>query len=106
MDIHDLAKKSYDRALAQKNLEEKQMGRMVLTYENGIWICDTVLITLLQSYKDQESIVILDSNKIPRKINTTELLDMVQKRHQEVMNDWLIEYSNLVKIRTAKHVLE
>lgn len=106
MDIHELAKKSYDRALAQKNLEEKQLSRMTLPYASGIWICNTELICLLQSYKHLKEVVLLDSNKIPRKIEPEKLLNLVQERHQEVLNDWFIEYSNLIKIRTIRHVLE
>lgn len=107
MDIQDLAKKSYDRALAQKNLEEKQLSRLVIAHANGIWTCDVNLICLLQSFSNYSNeVIILDSNKIPRKINPTELLQLVQKRHQEVLNDWLIEYNNLAKIRTVTHVLE
>lgn len=106
MDIQDLANKSYDRALAQKNLEETQMSRMPLAYASGIWLCNTDLICLLHSYKHVNEVILLDSNKIPRKINPTELLELVQKRHQEILNDWLIEYNNLAKIRTIRHVLE
>lgn len=107
MDIQDLAQKSYDRALAQKTLEEKQAGRLTVAYSNGIWICDATLICLLYSYQTYEQeIVLLDSNKIPRKINPKELLKIAQQRHQEVLNDWLIEYNNLAKIRTIRHVLE
>ena len=105
MDIQELSKKSYDRVLAQKNLEEKQMGRLLLPFANGLWICDTNLITLLHTYKDDDSVVLLDSYKIPRRVNPNELLSLVKKRHQEVMNDWLIEYNKLSQIRTAKHVL-
>lgn len=106
MDIQDLSKKSYDRALAQKNLEEKQLSRIIVTYANGIWVCDTNLICLLYSFKDMQDVVLLDSNKIPRKVNPAELLRLAQTRHQEVLNDWLIEYNNLAKIRTVRHVLE
>lgn len=106
MDIQELAKKSYDRVLTQKRLEETQMSRLSLAHANGIWLCDANLICLLQSYKDQTEIVLLDSYKIPRKINPNELLIEVQRRHQEVLNDWLIEYNKLAKIRTINHVLE
>lgn len=106
MDIQELAQKSYDRTLAQKNLIEKQSSRMLLAYANGMWLCDPNLICLLSSYKDRDEIILLDSNNIPRKVNPTEFLSLVQKRHQEVLNDWFIEYNNLIKIRTVKHVLE
>ncbi len=106
MDIKELAKLSYDRTLAQKQLEERQQSRLLLTYENGIWICDTNLICLLHSYVHLEYIVILDSCKIPRKIHVNTLLKLVQERHQEILNDWLVEYNKLAKIRTIKHVLE
>jgi hypothetical protein len=106
MDIHELAKKSYDRALAQKNLEEKQLSRMTIAHANGIWICNAELICLLHSYKNLKEIILLDSNKIPRKVDPEKLLELVQKRHQEILNDWLNEYTALTKIRTVNHVFE
>lgn len=106
MDIAELAKKSYDRTLAQKKLEEKQQSRLLLAHDNGIWICDANLICLLTSYKHLENVVLLDSNKIPRQVHVATLLKLVQEKHQEVLNDWLVEYANLSKIRTMKHVLE
>ena len=107
MDIQELSKKSYDRAVAQKNLEEKQLGRLTVAYANGVWICNESLICLLQSYQDYSNeIVLLDSNKIPRKVNPKEFLKIAQQRHQEVLNDWLNEYNLLAKIRTVRHVLE
>jgi hypothetical protein len=105
-DIKELAKLSYDRKLAQKNLEEKQMARLLLAYNSGLWKVDPTLIALLQSYQTQSDIILLDSNNIPRKVNPVELLKLVQQRHQEVLNDWLIEYNKLAKIRTINHVLE
>ena len=106
MDVKELSKLSYDRVLAQKQLEEKQQSRLTITHDNGIWICDANLICLLHSYKHLDYIVLLDSYKIPRKVHVLTLLKLVQERHQEVLNDWLVEYANLVKIRTMKHVLE
>lgn len=106
MDIQDLAKKSYNRVIAQKTLEESQLARMLITHANGIWMCDASLISILQSYKHLNEVILLDSNKIPRKVNPDELMKLVQSRHQEVLNDWLIEYNNLTKIRTIRHVLE
>lgn len=106
MDIKELAKLSYDRALAQKQLEERQQSRLILTYENGIWVCDEILICLLHSYKHLEYVVLLDSYKIPRRVHVNTLLELAQARHQEILNDWLVSYSSLSKIRTIKHVLE
>jgi hypothetical protein len=106
MDIQELAKTSYNRTLTQKMLEEKQLSRLVVSYSNGLWVCDVELICLLSSFQNQSEIVLLDSNKIPRKVNTKEFIEIVKYRYQEVLNDWLIEYSNLTKVRTIKHVLE
>lgn len=107
MDIQDLSTKSYDRALAQKHLQETQLSRLIITFANGMWVCDPLLICTLESYKNFNSeIVLLDSNNIPRKVNPVEFLVFAKKRHQEILNDWLVEYNNLAKIRTIKHVLE
>jgi hypothetical protein len=106
MDIQELAKTSYNRTLTQKMLEEKQLSRLVVSYSNGLWVCNTELICLLYSFQNQDEIILLDSNKIPRKVNTKELLDISKARYQEVLNDWLIEYNQLAKVRTIRHVLE
>lgn len=105
LEIQNLANLSYDRDLAKKNLKEKQQGRLLLAHEGGLWLCDNNLICLLLSYKHLDQIVLLDSNDIPRKVEPNKLLELVQLRHQEVLNDWLIEYQNLSKIRTVKNVL-
>lgn len=106
MDIKELAKLSYDRALAQKQLQEKQQSRLLLAHDGGMWLCDANLICLLHSYNHLNYAVFLDSNNIPRNIHVKTLLKLVQERHQEVLNDWLVNYANLAKIRTLRHVLE
>lgn len=104
--LKDLSDHSYDRALAQKTLKEKQMGRLLIAYQGGMWVVTPELMALLQIYQNESSIVLLDSNDIPRTINPTELLQKAKQRHQEILNDWLVEYQEVVKIRTAKHVIE
>ena len=102
--IRDQVARSYDRALAKKNLQESISARLMLAHAGGLWSCDVTLIAMLQSYVDEPKIVIPDAQSIPHEINPRTLLELVKQRHQEVMNDWLIEYRNLAKIRTAKHV--
>lgn len=103
-ELRERAKLAYDRTLAQKNLLERMSARMVLAHAGGLWNCDTVLIATLASYADQEEIALLDSHNIPKKINVKELLGLVKQRHQEIMNEWLIEHAKLANIRTAKDV--
>lgn len=105
VDIKELAKLSYDRKLAQKNLHEQQMARLVVVYSSGLWKVDPILIALLESYKDQPEITLLDAHNIPRKIDPAELLVLAKQRHQEVLNDWLMEYNKQAQIRTVAHVL-
>lgn len=105
-DIKELAKLSYDRVLAQKNLEEKQLSRLLLAHAGGLWKIDPTLINLLMCYKELDEIILLDSSNIPRKVKTSELLSIAKQRYQEVLNDWHVEYSRLAKIRTVNHVLE
>lgn len=103
-EIRDQAKLSYDRALAKKNLHEAMSARLLLGHAGGLWRCNQDLICLLESYKSEESISILDCQDVPRLINPLQLLVLVKQRHQEVMNDWLVAYNDLAKVRTAKHV--
>lgn len=106
VDINALAKLSYDRKLAQKNLEEKQSARLLLAYAGGLWQVNPILIAMLSTYQDQTEIILLDSNNIPRKVDPKELLALAKQRHQEVLNDWHIAYNELAQIRTINHVLK
>lgn len=101
-DIREQARLAYDRNLAQKNLRERMSARMILAYAGGLWVCDQTLLSLLNCYQEEAEIVILDSQEIPRKVNVSEFLLLVKQRHQECLNEWLIEYQNLSKVRTAK----
>lgn len=103
-DLRTQAQLAYDRALAQKNLQERMQARMILAHEGGLWNCDQSLISLLSCYQDADEIFLLDANQIPRKIKTKELLLLIKQRHQEVLNEWAVEYSKLATIRTAKNV--
>lgn len=103
-DLRTQAQLAYDRALAQKNLHERMQTRMVLTHAGGLWNCDQSLISMLACYLDDDEIVLLDANSIPRRIVPREFLSLVKQRHQEILNEWQIEYANLARIRTAKDV--
>lgn len=104
--LKDLSDHSYDRALAQKTLKEKQMGRLLLAYQGGMWVVTTELMTLLSIYEAEPAVILLDSNDIPRSVNPAELLTKAKQRHQEILNDWYNEYQEVAKVRTAKHVTE
>lgn len=101
-DIREQARLAYDRTLAQKNLRERMSSRMILAHAGGLWNCDQNLITMLTCYQNEESVVLLDIHDIPRKLIPSELLSAVKQRHQECLNEWLIEYHNLSRIRTVK----
>ena len=103
-EIRERARLAYDRTLAQKNLRERMAARMVLAHAGGLWNCDAQLLSILSSYIDHDEIALLDANDIPRKINPKSMICLVQQRHQEIMNEWLVEYAKLSSIRTAKDV--
>lgn len=103
-DLRQRANLAYDRALAQKNLHERMSARMFVTHAGGMWQCDTMLLSALYCYQDHSYIVLLDCHQIPRKIVPSELLQVVKSRHQELMNEYMVEYANLSSVRTAKDV--
>lgn len=103
-EIRDKAAASYDRALAKKNLHEAMSARLLLGHAGGLWRCDHNLISLLESYKSEPTIALLDCQDVPHVVDPAQLLPLVKQRHQEIMNDWLIAYNDLAKIRTARHV--
>ena len=103
-ELRQQARAAYDRTLAQKNLRERMSARMILAHAGGLWICDQSLIAILYCYQDENDVVLLDSQDIPRRIDPKELLKLIKQRHQETMNAWMVDYAELAKIRTAKDV--
>jgi hypothetical protein len=103
-EIREQARAAYDRNLAQKNLTERISARMILAHAGGLWRCDQEFISILNCFLHDDEAVLLDSQGIPRKIQPLELFTAVKMRHQEIMNEWLVAYAELARIRTAKDV--
>lgn len=103
-DIREQARLAYDRSLARKNLEERMDARMLLAYAGGLWRCDQAFLATLNCYLHDDEAVLLDSQGIPRKIQPLDLYNAAKMRNQEILNEWLIEYSDLAKVRTGKDV--
>lgn len=102
--IREQARLAHDHQLAKINLKQSMSARMLLAYDGGLYECNGTLISLLQCYHDQDSIAILDSQDVPRKVDPKALLAAVKARHQEIMNAWVMSYSKLSRIRTAQDV--
>ena len=103
-DLREQARAAYDRNLAQKNLTERMSARMILAHAGGLWRCDQEFLGILNCFLHDDEVVLLDSQGIPRKVQPLDLFTAVKMRHQEIMNEWLVAYAELAKVRTAKDV--
>jgi len=110
MDIDNLqrqAQLSFDHAVAKKNLQQRMQSRLNVTYNDGFFTVTKEQINfldLLGSQTASQSVVLLDDYQTPIEVNAFELLKIMFQRYHEIMNEWLEEYEQLKKIRSAKHV--
>jgi len=106
MDIDNLqrqAQLSFDHAIAKKNLQQRIQSRLNVTYNDGFFTVTKEQINFLDLLGSQ-SVVLLDDYQTPIEVNAFELLKIMFQRYHEIMNEWLEEYEQLKKIRSAKHV--
>jgi hypothetical protein len=103
MDIQNQAQLSFDHAVAKRNLQQRMQARLNVTYNEGFFTVTKEQINFLDLLGSQE-VVLLDNYETPIKVNAYELLKLMFERYHEIMNEWLEEYEQLKKVRTAKNV--
>lgn len=103
MDIQNQAQLSFDHAVAKRNLQQRMQARLNVTYNDGFFTVTKEQINFLDLLGSQE-VVLLDNYETPIKVNAFELLKLMFERYHEIMNEWLEEYEQLKKVRTAKNV--
>ena len=103
MDIQNQAQLSFDHSVAKKNLQQRMQARLNVTYNEGFFTVTKEQINFLDLLGSQE-VVLLDNYDTPIKVNAFELLRLMFERYHEIMNEWMEEYEQLKKIRTAKNV--
>lgn len=106
MDINDIqtqAQLSFDHAVAKKNLQQRMLSRLNVTYNDGFFTVTKEQINFLDLLGSHD-VVILDDYQTPIRVNAYELLKLMFARYHEIMNEWEEEYQQLKKIRSAKNV--
>ena len=107
MDIESLrshAKAAFDRAAAKKNLAEQMRSRLTVTHRSGVFVVDAELFVLLDMYEDDgwnNETVLVDAYDTPILVNRQELRSLARQRYQEILNEWLVEWESLKKVRRA-----
>jgi len=101
MDTENLiahARARFDHAIAKRTLQEKYQAKLTFGWNGGMFRSSPEMITFLNLYGDQR-IVIQDLYDNPIEVNAGQLCELMKSRHQEQMNAWLVEYTELTKNR-------
>ena len=101
--LRDTARAAYDRQLAKQNLKILMASRLTVAHRDGVFNINTDLFVLL-GLTDDEEMVILDAYDVPVLINRTELITLAKQRYQEIMNEWLLEYTTQSQVRNAQQL--
>jgi hypothetical protein len=97
-DIVTRIRTRFDHAAAKKILQEKYVCRMLFAHAGGMFMSTPEMISFLSLYSNEE-IVLLDLYDNPVKVNSDTLRSEMQKRWNEQMNAWLVEWSELQQQR-------
>jgi len=88
----------FDHAAAKKILKEKYEAKMTFGHNGGMFKSTPEMIVFLSLYGEQR-IVLQDLYDTPIEINAKDLSDLMQKKWQEQMNAWLVEWNEMQKQR-------
>jgi len=94
MDIQNLIKHSrerFDHEAAKRILKEKYEAKMLFAYNGGMWRAGPELLTALMVCPGDEA-VLLDLYDTPCPVAVSELRSIAQRRWQEQMNAWYVEF--------------
>jgi hypothetical protein len=82
----------------KRELREKILTDLHLTYNGGLFLLDSGLLAFLATWPDDE-LYLEDVYNNPIKIDREELLSQARQHYQSTMNVWHIEHERLKKIR-------
>jgi hypothetical protein len=104
MDTNQLithARQRFNHAAARRTLKEKYQAKLTFAHAGGMWLAGPELINILTASltHGQQGLVLLDLYETPIMVDYKELLALAQKRWQEQMTAWLVEYEDLSKNR-------
>ena len=101
MDTNELITHSrarFDHHQARTVLREKYQANLTFAHSGGMWRAGPELQNTLLTCPGTEA-VLLDLYETPIKVDTRELMTLSQRRWQEQMNAWLVEYEELNRNR-------
>jgi hypothetical protein len=101
MDTNELISHSrarFDHHQARIVLREKYQAKLTFAHSGGMWRAGPELQNTLLTCPGTEA-VLLDLYETPIKVDTRELMTLSQRRWQEQMNAWLVEYEELNRNR-------
>jgi hypothetical protein len=82
----------------KRELREKILTDLHLTYDGGLFLVDINLLAFLTTWPDDE-LYLEDVYNNPIKINREKLLSQARQHYQSAMNAWHIEHERLKQIR-------
>lgn len=74
-------------------LREKYSNQLTIASQGGMWTISPEFIATLKNLDSQT--ILIDNYGIPIKINVPDLLEVIITQYNEVMNQWLDEYTQL-----------
>jgi hypothetical protein len=89
----------FEHEAARRTLREKYQAKLTFAYRGGMWRAGPELNATIFTCGRMGEVVLEDLYGNPVRIDTNELMQMSQARHNEQMNAWLLEYEQINKNR-------
>lgn len=87
-------KARFNHTAAKTYLTEKYTAKLIVAEQGGLWKADLETLTALTSYKKPEMILI-DTFGNPVKVNREQLISVLGKTYDTVMEEWHNEWKEL-----------
>ena len=97
------AEAKFELTVARKTLEERVEQQLLVAYNGGLFRASTDLITFLSTWP-VDMLYVKDEYSRPVEVDRVVLLAKLSQAYIAVMNDWHLEYQELIKIRKVTNV--
>lgn len=101
--LKEVAEAKFELAVARKTLEERAEQQLLVAYNGGLFRASTQLISFLTTWP-VDTLYLKDEYVRPVEVDRVVLLAKLSQAYVAAMNDWHIEYQQLIKIRKADNV--
>jgi len=89
------SKLRFNHESAKAYLTDKFKSRLIIADQGGLWTASPTLLSILESFSNQENVILIDDFQNPVKVNVKNLKEKLLKTYNHVMEEYYNEWKEL-----------